>query len=398
MLKKYWKVWSVMATITFTLSACGIGTGSQATPTPLPPLVTYERGVFSVEKGSIVSEKDLLGEIVPARQDELFFRSSGFVTRVTVKRGDKVKQGDVLAELQIDDILTQLQQAQIDMQVSQADLDKFQAQHDFDVMSAQSDVTVWEKRLALAKIALEHASTADKEVAQLNYDITEQSYLMAQEKLKMVQQEADPYVVQVVKRNELSLQRLESLLAERQVVAPYDGIIMSVSVRPGQSIDAYAEAFSMGDPNKLVVRAQYDFELRDKLVKSTEAYLYLSSDSTGGWPVEFLPNFLPVTQNETSAASILPGVDYFYFDVPADTPTDELPVGKSVFLNVILGRKDDALLLPPAAIREYKGLYFVIVQDGDRRRRVEINEIGLKSTDRWEVIADLQEGDQVVGP
>jgi hypothetical protein len=37
------------------------------------------------------------------------------------------------------------------------------------------------------------------------------------------------------------------------------------------------------------------------------------------------------------------------------------------------------LLLPPAAIREYKGLYFVIVQDGERRRRVEINEIGLKS-------------------
>jgi hypothetical protein len=36
--------------------------------------------------------------------------------------------------------------------------------------------------------------------------------------------------------------------------------------------------------------------------------------------------------------------------------------------------------------------------EGDRRRRVEINEIGLKTTERWEVIADLQEGDQVLGP
>ena len=56
-----------------------------------------------------------------------------------------------------------------------------------------------------------------------------------------------------------------------------------------------------------------------------------------------------------------------------------------------------ARALPPSAIREYKGFNFVIVQDGDRRRRVEINEIGLKGEDLWEIKADLQEGDQVLG-
>jgi multidrug efflux pump subunit AcrA (membrane-fusion protein) len=360
--------------------------------------VTYEKGVFSVEKGSIISEKDLLAEIVPAKQDTIFFRSSGFVTRVTVKRGDLVKQGDVLAELQIDDLLAQLQQAEIDLQVSQADLGKSQVQHEFEVVSAQSEVTIWEKRLALAKIELDTAFAPGREVAQLNYDITEQSYLMAREKLKMVQQDTNPYTEQVVKRNELSVQRLETLLSERQVVAPYDGVVLNVSVRPGQSIEAYADAFDVGDPNDLVVRAQFDYDLRDKMVKSTEAFLYMDSEATEGWPVEFLPNFLPITQTENPTTSILPSMDYFYFDIPENTPTDELAVGRSVFLTVILGRKDDALLLPPAAIREYKGLYFVIVQDGDIRRRVEISEIGLKSTDRWEIIADLQEGEQVVGP
>ena len=58
----------------------------------------------------------------------------------------------------------------------------------------------------------------------------------------------------------------------------------------------------------------------------------------------------------------------------------------SVTMIVVLGRKDEALLLAPAAIREYRGQNFVIVLDGDRRRRVEINEIGLKTIDRWEVI------------
>ncbi len=84
--------------------------------------------------------------------------------------------------------------------------------------------------------------------------------------------------------------------------------------------------------------------------------------------------------------------------MPAELSREELPVGRTVNLKIVLGRKDDALLLPPAAVREYKGLRFVIVIDGDRRRRVEINEIGLQSNDRWEVIADLNEGDQVLGP
>ncbi len=56
------------------------------------------------------------------------------------------------------------------------------------------------------------------------------------------------------------------------------------------------------------------------------------------------------------------------------------------------------MLLPPSAIREYKGLMFVIVQDGDKRRRVEINKVGLKSSDKWEIEGDLQVGDQVQGP
>lgn len=123
----------------------------------------------------------------------------------------------------------------------------------------------------------------------------------------------------------------------------------------------------------------------------------LSSDSDQRWQVTFLPNFLPISQT-ASESSLVPTADFFYFDLPEENTSPEFTVGRSVFLTVILGRKDNALLLPPAAIREYKGLYFVIVQEGDRRRRVEINEIGLKAPDRWEVIADLQPGDKVVGP
>jgi len=400
MSQQFWKLISMTVVLALALSACGTGNNAQTTPTPLPPLVSYEAGIFTVEQDSIVSEKSLLGEIVPAKQDQLFFRSSGFVTRITVKRGDLVKAGDVLAELQIDDMLAQLQQAQIDLEVAKSELDSYQIQHAFEVSRARAEVAILEKQLEKAQIQVDESFGSARDVAILNLDIAEQNLILAQESLAIKEQETNPYAEQVVKRNELSLQRLETLLSERRITAPYDGIILRVNLREGQSVEGYSTVIDIGDPNDLVVRAQFDWEIRDKLSQSTETYMYLSTseeDEDTFWQVTFLPNFLPISESEATN-SLIPTADYFYFELENESENEEFTVGRSIFLKVILGRKENALLLPPAAIREYKGLYFVIVQDGERRRRVEINEIGLQSTEYWEVIGDLQPGDQVVGP
>ena len=73
-------------------------------------------------------------------------------------------------------------------------------------------------------------------------------------------------------------------------------------------------------------------------------------------------------------------------------------VSNQVQLQVILGQKDSVLLLPPAAIRNYRGIDYVIVLQGDKRVRVDLYSIGLKTTERWEVNGPLNEGDKVLGP
>lgn len=397
---RFWTGLLIAALYVSILSACSANGSQQITPTPLPPLVSYDREIFTVRQGSIVSEKDLLGEIVPAKQDPLYFRSSGFVTRITVRQGDLVKAGDVLAELQIDDHLAQLQQAQIDLDVARSELEMFEVQHRLAVSQAQAEVAIAEKQLELAQIEVDKANGAAKDSAQLNYEIAEQNLVLTQLNLAFKKQETIPYVEQVVKRSELAVQRLESLLAERQIIAPYDGIILEVKLKEGQNVEGYREVIEIGDPSDLVVRSPIDWEIRDKLAARTDVELYLSYSPEDGdpfWTVTFLQNFVPISEAE-AATSTASSIDSFYFDLHDEDLNADFSVGQSVFLKVILGRKDSALLLPPAAIREYKGLHFVIVQDGERRRRVEINQVGLKSADLWEVIGDLQPGDQVIGP
>src|SRR6185369_9678366 len=119
------------------------------------------------------------------------------------------------------------------------------------------------------------------------------------------------------------------------------------------------------------------------------------------YPVKFVPNFLPIS-NKQNGISLTAGgdviVNHLYFSVPDDTPRDLIQVGNAVRLNVILGSKQDALLLSPAAIRGNDSFRYVIVLEDDYHRRVEVVTLGVKTVTKWEVIANLKPGDQVLGP
>ena len=52
--------------------------------------------------------------------------------------------------------------------------------------------------------------------------------------------------------------------------------------------------------------------------------------------------------------------------------------------------------LPPQAIRNFQGRNFVIVQDADRQRRVDVR-VGIESQERVEILEGLEEGQTIIG-
>ena len=157
----------------------------------------------------------------------------------------------------------------------------------------------------------------------------------------------------------------------------------------------------VGDLGDRVVQVGFDADLANQLDASTAAYLYPTKEPEPKYPVQFIPNFLPISNkqngiSETSSGDFI--VNYLYFSVPDSTPQDVVQVGNAVRLNVILGSKQDALLLSPAALRGNDAFSYVIVLEDDNHRRVEIVSLGVKTVDKWEVIANLKPGDQILGP
>jgi multidrug efflux pump subunit AcrA (membrane-fusion protein) len=398
---KQWVSRLFLAGLPAALAGCAAGAQSGATPTPLPQIASSQNIVFTVERGPIISEKDVTGEIVPDHQDKLYFRTAGVINRVLVKPGDRVKKGDLLAELKSDDLLDQLAQAQIDLQISQQNLANDQVQKTYDLQQAQAEADIAQKQVALAQIAVDSAEPDQQAAAQLNLGIAQDHSKTAQARLALVNAMVATQTEQAVKRNQNTVDSLNRQMAERQLIAPYDGVVMSMPIIAGTQATAFSTAGVVGDPTHLVVQVGYSSDLVNNVDASTAAYIYPTKQPEPKYQVQFIPHFLPISNPQSGLSQSSSGdvtANFLYFSVPDDTPRDMVPVGNGVRLNVILGSKQDALLLPPAAIRGNDAFKYVIVLEDAYHRRVEVVTIGIKTVDKWEVIANLKPGDQVLGP
>jgi multidrug efflux pump subunit AcrA (membrane-fusion protein) len=141
------------------LAACGGipsagGTPANAqqeepTPTPLPPDPALERPTYTVERGSIDRVLTVNGRVTPVDLTLLSFKRDGRVEKVNFKRGDVVKQGDLIAELQQDDEIDALREAEDTLAQAQRDLESAQKEQQKKIEQAELAVTQAQEDLTL---------------------------------------------------------------------------------------------------------------------------------------------------------------------------------------------------------------------------------------------------------
>jgi multidrug efflux pump subunit AcrA (membrane-fusion protein) len=105
LLKKSVQIFSLSLLLALLLTACGATSAEQIppTPTPLPPDPALEKQTYTITRGPIERTLEVTGKVTPVDQAVLSFRRTGRIETIGVQRGDKVKAGDVLAQLQQDD-------------------------------------------------------------------------------------------------------------------------------------------------------------------------------------------------------------------------------------------------------------------------------------------------------
>jgi len=110
----------------------------------------------TVQQGDILITADGSGELVPAAEMDMAFRTSGVVDEVFVEIGDRVQQGDLLAQLKTDDLERALAEAEFELELAQLDLAEVrEGPSEAELEDARAALRNAQVSLALAQAAYE---------------------------------------------------------------------------------------------------------------------------------------------------------------------------------------------------------------------------------------------------
>lgn len=361
---------------------------NEATPTPIPTSVIPVKPTYTVKIGEILRERTFSGRIAPVIEEALFFRSSGRIRNVYASRNDFVTAGQIIADLEIDDLERELTSAQLNLERAQSRLYSAEKELEFQRRSAQINLDITNLRL----LNLRTESPDD------NFGISVQNKQveLAQIALERLAEGVDPLLINDVARAQLQVEKLQNAIADATITALFDGQLLSVSLTAGRPVNAFDPVVSLADITNLEVKADLISDQMNELAEEMPVEVSLV-----GRPGEILSGHirrLPYPFGSGGSGEVIDPdkSTRITIEQPPDAEETDLELGDLVQVRVELERKDAALWLPTQAIRIFDGRRFVVVQDGEVQRRVDV-KVGIQTNERVEIEEGLEEGQVVVG-
>ncbi len=393
-MKKTSRIW-ILTILAFLLAAC-VGGGPAPTPTLVATPVTVEKPTYTVQQGTITKMVQLNGRVTPIQQQELYFRSAGFVKEVLVETGESVAEGDVLIRLD--------EPEQYEANVTSAQLAAAQAQVDLERTKLEAPIRLAQAEIALdqarknlqnatdALVYLQNAGVSQERLNTAHYQADLALGLFNQATAEVTYWRSDNPIGEVALA-ELRLAeaeaRLDLALKSQEAIelrAPFAGEILSLGVVPGSSVNAFQAVVTLADPSELEITAVPNAEDISLMGIGQEVSVRFSSQSGTVFPGEITN--LPLSTLATSGDQTV--------HISLEDKTTTLKLGEAATIQVIIDTRENALWLPPAAIRSFQGQDFVFVESGGVQRRVNI-VLGLRADDRVEIVSGLEEGQTVIG-
>ena len=328
--------------------------------------------------------------VVKSKSSKDYYPIQGKVKKVNVKVGDSVKQGQVLAEFDINDPNVAVKQAQLN--------------YDNAVLTKQSQVNSNnEVKNSMADL--------DKQIADLDNQIAEAkknpldaakaAQLEAQKTTLKTKRDAlkVPFSSEQLKQadNNISLQKLNldnaknnAAKAQSAIIAEFDGVVTALNLTEGSTVAAAAQpALTVQDIDNLKAVMSVGKYDAAKLQLGQEAVIKDGQKEYKG-KVSFID---PAAKKTVSAAGTETtiGVEIDILDKP-----EGLKIDFDTDVEVLLGQAENVLKVPAESIRnskEDKNYVFVVEENKLVEKEV---KLGLQSDMEAEVIEGLKSGDKVV--
>lgn len=355
---------------------CGGGYAAYAyfNPTATPQIHYITE---TVSRGNLDKSVLATGTVRAKQRVEVGAQVSGKIRKLYVALGQSVRQGQPLAELDAETQQNQLNTARAEFSAYQTQLNAKQVA--LNVAQSQYD--------RLAKLyAQKSGSLAELESAK-------QTLALAKANLDEIKTK-----IQVA---EIAVNTATTNLGYTKIVSPIDGVVVSLPVSEGQTVNA-----NQTSPTLLQVAALSQMLIKLEIAEGDIAQVSVGQKvnfSTLAEPnhryqgvIQSLdPALTTLTDNRYNDQSGNSDAVYYYANVLVDNPAQRLRIGMTAQARILIAERDNALLVPSAAIQQQKGKTTVSVLENGKAVEKTV-QVGLSDGQFSEILGGLTEGEQVI--
>ena len=305
-------------------------TGGRGGPSDRPTPVEIEL----VKRGSVSRNSVIAGMLEPIRSVGVNAQLSGILLSLKAEEGHRVRQGDVLAEIDARELEAQARSAEAALKFAQSTVERSEQ------LFKQQIITIAE--LERDRAAFESAKASNEQ--------------------------------------------LKTRLGYAHVVAPISGIITDKRIEAGDIVSTSTRLFTVADVSTLVTRVQVS-ELEVSTLRAGDV-VPLSVDALGGQKVQ--GRIRRVFPSADSATRLVP-VEVAL----TGRQLDGLRPGYTVRATFSLDRRDDALLVPSRAVSGPAGARAVYIVKAGKIERKAVR-VGSDMAGLSEILEGVGEGDSVI--
>lgn len=388
--------WIVLPVIASALVGGGLAlnamlhTGKEIDPSKLAP----------VERGNLARSVVATGKIQPLAKVEVKSKASGIVKQIFVHYGDRVRQGQVLVELDKEELQARLREAKASLMAAQAAWESAEAAYTRNLAEAEG------ADLPFLKSAMERATQLNREglIAKSLLEEAEKSYQVALNKQTVALRNVAVSRAEVarakaqVAQGQATLERAQEDLRNSTIVSPMDGLVLSRNVEVGDAVSSILVlgsqatlVMTLGDVSSVYVLGKVD--------EADIGKVYL------GQPARIVVESFKDRKYAGSVTKISPlgvekdNVTTFEVRASIQNPDGELKANMTANAEIILEEKKGVLIVPEAAV----------IYDNDRKAFLEVPDpnrekgktkiavkLGISNGVKTELIEGAKQGDRIV--
>lgn len=332
----------------------------------------------TVQRGNLQKTVIATGTIRAYNRVEVGAQVSGKIEKIYVTLGQKVKTGDLIA--------------QIDSSTQQNTLD-----------TATAKLASYQAQLKAKKVAYSVAKSSYDRLAKLyaKKSVSLDEFESAKDTLATAEAAIEE-IDASIKQAEIEVNDAKTNLGYTKIVAPIDATIISIPVSEGQTVNANQTTptiVQVADLSKVLIKPEISEGDITKVTAGMEVKFSTLSDPDKIYRATIDsvdPAMTTLTDNEYTESVSDTNAVYYYANVVVENPDNNLRIGMTTQNTITIADVKNTLLIPTMTLKKQNNKVFVNVLTTANQVEQREVQIGLNDDMNTQILSGLTEGEKVV--